>query len=126
MSEEYDHPWAGKFDTMGRDPSDEELDSLSDHELAELFRDVAGGAGSVDLYDRVTYQMVRRFDEYEAEGRLHPRVVIDGRFTPEGVSVSAYVGERMDVADEAWFTWDETEELRAEECSDFTFELGGD
>lgn len=64
----FDHPF--DLDEMNRDPTDEEIDTLSDHELAELFRDVARGTGSVDLYDRVSYRMVRRFDEYEADGRL--------------------------------------------------------
>lgn len=65
---DYDHPF--DLDEMGRDPTGYEIDELDDHQLAELFRDVAEGAGSVDLYDRLTQKIVRRFDEYEAEGRL--------------------------------------------------------
>lgn len=67
---EFDHPF-GDLDDRDRDPSDQELNVLDDHELAELYRDLARGSGTLDLYDEVTRRMVRRFDEYEAEGRLN-------------------------------------------------------
>lgn len=65
---EHDHPF--DLDEMDRDPLDYEIESLNDHQLAELFRDVAEGAGSLDLYDRLTQKIVRRFDEAEAEGQV--------------------------------------------------------
>lgn len=70
---EYDHPF--DIEEMGRDPPVTEIEDLSDHDLAELYRDVAGGAGSVDLYDKVAREMVQRFDEYEAEDRLGGRTL---------------------------------------------------
>lgn len=62
---DYDHPF--DLDEMNRDPTDEELTQLTDHQLAELYRDVAAGAGSIDCYDSITAEMVDRFDTYEAE-----------------------------------------------------------
>lgn len=64
------------------------------------------------------------FEEYLYEYRDEhlPSYTVDGRFTPGGVSVSVYDGDG-NVVDEAWFTWDETEERRTISQSDFTFEL---
>lgn len=47
---------------------------------------------------------------------------VDGRFTPEGVSVSVYDDDGS-VVDETWFTWDEVENRKGISQSDFTFEL---
>lgn len=65
---DHDHPF--DLDEMDRDPTEEELRDLDDHQLADLFRDVARGAGTVDVYDWITREIVRRFDEAEAEGQV--------------------------------------------------------
>lgn len=52
----------------------------------------------------------------------NPDYTVDGRFTQEGLSVSVY-DEQANVVDETWFTWDEIEELKSEEGSDFTMEI---
>lgn len=51
-----------------------------------------------------------------------PEFIVDGRFTAEGLSVSVY-DEDGRVHDEAWFTYDEMEELATISESAFTFEL---
>lgn len=51
-----------------------------------------------------------------------PEFVVDGRFTSEGLSVSAYT-YGGNVLDESWFTYDEIELLANDEESNFTFEL---
>jgi hypothetical protein len=51
-----------------------------------------------------------------------PDVTVDGRFTNDGLSVSVY-DDNGTVLDETWFTWDEVEERKGDEQSDFTFEL---
>lgn len=48
---------------------------------------------------------------------------VDIRFTNEGFSASVYTGEGNAVEDEAWFTWDEVEEMKSDEESHITFEL---
>lgn len=56
----------------------------------------------------------------------NPKYLVVGQFTPEGVSVTVY-GEKNQVIDETWFTWDEVDlqiEMNAEYgTSSFTFEL---
>lgn len=54
-----------------------------------------------------------------------PQFTVDGRFTPEGLSVSAY-DAYGNVVDEVWFTYAEIEHSAENEpeSSDFTFELG--
>lgn len=49
--------------------------------------------------------------------------IVDGRFTDEGISVSAYGNDGATVRDETWFTWDEAQERSETSDSDFTFEL---
>ena len=46
---------------------------------------------------------------------------VDIRFTSEGISASAYTEEGV-LVDEAWFTWDEVEEMKSDEMSHITFE----
>lgn len=48
--------------------------------------------------------------------------IVDGRFSPEGLSVSAYDSNGR-LIDEIWYTWAEIEDLKSEEESHFTFEL---
>lgn len=55
----------------------------------------------------------------------NPDITIDGRFTPEGLSVSVYDADG-NVLDEAWFTHAEISTLANEDGSDFTFEFGTD
>lgn len=46
--------------------------------------------------------------------------LVDIQFTPDGISASAYkAGNHLH--DEAWFTWDEVEELKSDEESHITF-----
>lgn len=52
----------------------------------------------------------------------NPDVTVDGRFTADGLSVSAY-DKDGNVLDETWFTWTEIEELKGADGSDFTFEI---
>jgi hypothetical protein len=49
-------------------------------------------------------------------------VMIDGRFTTEGISVSAYSDDGV-LLEETWFAWSEVEEMKSDEKSHFTFEL---
>lgn len=53
-----------------------------------------------------------------------PDFTVDGRFTSEGISVSVYDEDAI-LVDETWYTWDEVEEMKSDEESHFTFELGG-
>lgn len=53
---------------------------------------------------------------------VNPDITVDGRFTREGISVSVY-DENGHVVDETWFTYDEIEERKGDEESDFTFEI---
>lgn len=57
-----------------------------------------------------------------AAGKMAHTVTVDGRFTSEGISVSAY-DDDGNVLDEAWFTWDEVDEMKSDGESHFTFEL---
>lgn len=50
---------------------------------------------------------------------------VDIRFTSEGISASAYDSDGK-VVEESWFTWDEVEEMKSDEESHITFELGHD
>jgi len=52
----------------------------------------------------------------------NPDVTVDGRFTSDGLSVSMYTEDGI-VLDEAWFTYEEMEELQGDEESNFTFEI---
>lgn len=52
----------------------------------------------------------------------NPDVTVDGRFTDEGLSVTAYDSDGG-VLDEAWFTHAEIDDLAGTDGSDFTFEL---
>jgi hypothetical protein len=54
-----------------------------------------------------------------------PDIIVDGQFTPEGLTVSVY-DDDGNVLDETWFTWDEVEDRRSPDFSDFTFELQTD
>jgi hypothetical protein len=47
---------------------------------------------------------------------------VDIRFTTEGISASVY-GDDNQVIDEAWFTWDEVDQMKSDEESHVTFEL---
>lgn len=49
-------------------------------------------------------------------------MIVDGRFTSEGISVSAYSDDGA-LLEETWFTYDEIEEMKSDEESHFTFEL---
>ena len=48
---------------------------------------------------------------------------IDIKFTPEGVSATAYADGSNTVLEESWYTWAEVEERKGIEGSDITFEL---
>lgn len=45
---------------------------------------------------------------------------VDGKFTPEGIGVTAY-DDTGAVVDETWFTWDEVEEMKHPTELAFTF-----
>lgn len=53
-----------------------------------------------------------------------PEFTVDIRFALEGISVSVYTDGGAAVVDESWYTWDEVDELKGNEESDITFELG--
>lgn len=53
-----------------------------------------------------------------------PRFTVDVRFHIKGISISVYEGEDNEIHDETWFTWDEVEEMKSDEESHVTFELG--
>lgn len=86
------------------------------------------GALVSEVFENAGYQLVQANDDIWEEETTEdngPDVIIDGRFTGEGVSVSAYGDSGATVLDEAWFTWAEVEDRKGE-GSDFTFELGVD
>lgn len=56
------------LENADRDPSDETLDNLSDSELASLYKDLNGGAGTTDLFDRVQKRLAdRALDTFTTE-----------------------------------------------------------
>lgn len=61
-------------------------------------------------------------EDFIAEHTPMNDITVDGRFTSEGISVSAY-DEDGDVLDETWFTWGEVEDLKGLNESAFTFEI---
>lgn len=53
-----------------------------------------------------------------------PEFTVDIQFTPNGISASAYSEGELILEDESWYTWDEVEEMKSNEESHITFELG--
>lgn len=52
----------------------------------------------------------------------NPDVTVDGRFTPDGISISVY-GSDGTVQEEVWFSNEQVEARAEESASDFTFEF---
>lgn len=90
---------------------------LSDEELLEEYREACHD-GPVVRIDELQLEIAQRWEDEQE--RPEEMVVVDGRFTSEGISVSAY-NEDGSLFDEAWFTYDEMDDLKGD-GSDFTFE----
>lgn len=96
-------------------------EEMTDPELHSAYQSAKQNGTTVRI-DELQLEIAQRWEE-EVESSDEAAYTADGRFTSEGFSLSVYTWPDMNVEEEVWFTWDEVDDRKGDEQSDFTFRL---